>query len=91
MHFVREASVGHARSVVTGVSRKNRTPAYWFASRRRYLEKAYGPAYQWAASLAWTVGFASFRLQQKVRGKELEDPHMLLDFWKHTLRPRRGP
>lgn len=87
--FVRESSVGHAGSVSTGVSRERRTPPYWFASRRRYFEKAYGPAYHWAASAAWTLGFASFRLRQTLLRKQVEDPYMMRDFWKHTLKPKR--
>jgi hypothetical protein len=87
--FVREASVGHAKSVSTGVSEERRTPPYWFASRRRYLEKAYGPGYQWAASVAWTLGFATFRVQQRLRRKKTVEPHMLEDFWRHTLVPKR--
>jgi GT2 family glycosyltransferase len=87
--FVRESSVSHAGSVSTGVSRERRTPPYWFASRRRYFEKAYGPAYHWAASAAWTLGFASFRMREKLRRKPIEDPYMLRDFWKHTLKPKR--
>jgi N-acetylglucosaminyl-diphospho-decaprenol L-rhamnosyltransferase len=67
-----------------------RTPTYWFASRRRYFRKNFGLGGVIAADLAFGVGFALWRLRRALfRKPDLDPPHFLADFWKHSIFLRR--
>ncbi|MFS0771915.1 glycosyltransferase family 2 protein [Sphingomonas sp. 1P08PE] len=66
--FVPESRVRHvggaATGVADGVSAQRRLPDYWFRSRRRYFALAYGPRAAKISGIAWTVGYALWRLRE---------------------------
>jgi GT2 family glycosyltransferase len=63
-----------------------RRPAYWFSSRRRYFLKNLGRAHTIAADLAWSSGFATFRVRQFLQRKPDHDHRLLLwDFIRHNF------
>jgi N-acetylglucosaminyl-diphospho-decaprenol L-rhamnosyltransferase len=66
--------------------KRARVPAYWFESRRRYFVKNFGIARAIAADLAFGIGYACWRLRRRVQRKpDLDPPHMLADFWRHSV------
>ena len=66
--------------------RPPRTPAYWFASRRRYFLKNHGLAAATAADLAFGLGYAAWRLRRALqRRPDLDPPHHLADFWRNSV------
>jgi N-acetylglucosaminyl-diphospho-decaprenol L-rhamnosyltransferase len=96
--FVPQSVVVHLEGQSTGVSDPKRAPKrrpeYWFASRRRYFVKNYGPLTATAADVAWTLGFATFRVRQFIQRKPQTDPpHFLRDFVRYNFasRGRRSP
>jgi N-acetylglucosaminyl-diphospho-decaprenol L-rhamnosyltransferase len=93
--FVREASVVHIGGVTTGLNQQDRRlPAYWFASRSRYLQKAFGARTLLATNVAAASGFAVHRLRDVLARKRHHNPHYLRDFVRHNflapLVPKRG-
>jgi cellulose synthase/poly-beta-1,6-N-acetylglucosamine synthase-like glycosyltransferase len=63
-----------------------RVPTYWFDSRRRYFLKNFGLARTMAADLAFGLGYASWRLRRRLkRTPDIDPPHMLADFWRHSV------
>ena len=55
--FVPRAKVMHLEGAATGIrARRQRRPAYWYASRRRFFVKAYGVAGLVLADLLWALG-----------------------------------
>ena len=55
--LVPQARVVHFEGASTGITTpRQRRPAYWYASRRRFFLKAYGVAGLLAADLLWVVG-----------------------------------
>jgi N-acetylglucosaminyl-diphospho-decaprenol L-rhamnosyltransferase len=80
-------------SGVTDVRRANkRRPAYWFDSRRRYFLKNHGRLKTVLADLAWSLGFATFRVRQFLQRKPDSDPARLLrDFVSYNLLPGLRP
>ncbi len=73
--------VGQA-SGVTGTKRpRRRTPRYWFESRRHYYLKMHGRMYKFLADIAWTLGFACWRVRRwLLRQPDDQPPYMLRDF-----------
>ncbi|HEY2899546.1 MAG TPA: glycosyltransferase [Polyangia bacterium] len=86
--FVADAAVEHIGSVSTGMAdQSRRMPAYWFASRRRYLEKHHGGGYARAADVAWAAGYLLFLVKRAATGRpEAVRPQLLRDFLLHSLR-----
>jgi N-acetylglucosaminyl-diphospho-decaprenol L-rhamnosyltransferase len=65
--FVPNARVVHREGSSTGIrDRTRRRPAYWFASRRRFLIKAHGVAGLAGADLLWALGHVSLVLRRAV-------------------------
>jgi GT2 family glycosyltransferase len=60
-----DARVMHLEGAATGIkTARQRLPAYWFASRRRFFVKAYGIAGLVLADLLWALGRASLVLRR---------------------------
>lgn len=92
--FVREAGVVHIGGVATGESDKTRrVPEYWFASRARYLNKAFGPQQLLATNLVAASAFALHRARTLLGRNEQRTPHYLRDFVRFNFvrAPRRAP
>ncbi|MGE5756908.1 MAG: glycosyltransferase family 2 protein [Planctomycetaceae bacterium] len=84
--YVPQARVVHLVGQSTGIGRRTRRPAYWFRSRRRYFLVHHGPVSTLLADLAWSLGFATFRVRQVVQRKPDHDPPRLLrDFLRHNF------
>ncbi len=89
--FVPASRVVHLEGQSTGATganaRRQRTPDYWFASRRRYFRKHHGPGYEFLANLAFAGSRALWRMRKWLQFKEDQDPpHHLRDFWNKTMR-----
>jgi len=68
-----------------------RTPAFWFASRRRYFLKNFGLAGALRADLAFGLGYSLFRARRFLQRKpDLDPPHHLADFWRNSVLFRRN-
>lgn len=83
--YVADARVVHHEGSSTGIRESaRRRPAYWFASRRRYLTKAHGTLGLIAADVLWAIGRLSYLLRRAIgleRAKKLEQtpPRFALD------------
>jgi len=63
-----EARVMHLEGAATGIkAARQRLPAYWFASRRRFFVKAYGIGGLVLADLLWALGRTSLVLRRMLR------------------------
>jgi len=94
--YVPDSRVMHIAGGSTGVTSRGtlpkRRPQYVFDSRRRYFVKNHGWAYAVAADLAYSTGFASWRMRRRLQGHPDRDPpHMLWDSLRNStllkLRP----
>jgi GT2 family glycosyltransferase len=88
--YVPQSVIIHLEGQTTGVSdlkrAPKRRPRYWFESRRHYFVHNHGWLTAIAADVAWTIGFASFRVRQFIQRKPQTDPpHFLRDFIKYTF------
>ena len=82
--------VGQASGVTGEKRREKPMPRYWFDSRRRYLVRTHGRLYALAADLAWTAGYACWRLRRWLQRKPDHDPpHFLRDFVRYNFLPGR--
>ena len=93
--YVPESRVVHyvgQSSGVTDTKRKaKRRPSYWFDSRRRFFVKNYGWSYTVLTELAWTTGFAMWRMRQVIQRKPDDDPpNMLGDFILNSVLLKGG-
>jgi GT2 family glycosyltransferase len=80
--------VGQSTGVTSAKQTLQRRPRYWFESRRRYFTRNHGRLYAFAADLAWTAGFACWRLRRLLQRKPDPDPPSLLwDFVRFTFWP----
>ena len=81
---------GHSTGA-TGAARLTRqAPLYLFDSRRRYFEKNFGRLYAAAADLALAAGLITFRIRERLQGKERADaPRLLRDFLAYSFLPQR--
>jgi GT2 family glycosyltransferase len=70
--------VGQSSGVTDTKKPARRMPRYWFESRRRYFEKNHGWLYAKLADVAWTSGFALWRVRRLVQRKPDHDPPKLL-------------
>jgi hypothetical protein len=78
----------HIAGQSTGVTRKGppqRTPAYWFESRRRYFVKNHGRVYAVIADVAWMFSFVLGSLRRWLQRKPTgSPPSHLSDFFRHS-------
>jgi GT2 family glycosyltransferase len=71
---------------VGGAQNRARVPLYWFDSRHRYFVKHFGALGALAADVAYSMGYACWRLRRLIQRKPDPDPpHMLADLWRHRL------
>jgi N-acetylglucosaminyl-diphospho-decaprenol L-rhamnosyltransferase len=86
--YVVESSVTHIGSVSTGIKDMSRpTPAFWFASRRRFWLKNHGRAQLWAANLLYVVGACLHRARFFLEGRPVDAPSRhLRDFLRFNFR-----
>lgn len=90
--YVVESRVSHIGSVSTGMKQWDRTPRYWFDSRRHYFEKNHGKAVAWVATLAHWAGLGLFGLRILFQGKKPHTPpHFFRDFVTYSVSPRSTP
>ncbi len=101
--YVPDSRVVHLVGQTTGLTKDagkpTRRPAYWFAARRHYFLKNYGPLRTALGDAGWIVGFGTWRVRRRIQGKPDPDPpHMLRDSVRHTVfvtgfrrRPVRNP
>ncbi|MEM6305524.1 MAG: glycosyltransferase family 2 protein [Pseudomonadota bacterium] len=99
--YVPQARVVHIGSVSTGMKDWQRTPPFWFASRRHYFVKNYGRGYAAAAWAARLAGSALHALRCAVTGRPSQDPpHFVGDLFRfglglsradHRPKPSRTP
>ena len=76
--YVPQAQVLHLAGQSSGVTgqraQSGRRPDYWFAARRYYFRKHLGPGRTLLADLAWSLGFLSFRIRQRLRLRHRSTP-----------------
>ncbi len=78
--------VGQASGVTDTKATPKRRPDYWFDSRRRYFVKSHGLIYAALADAAWALGFATYRLRQRLQRKpDTDPPKLLYDFLRHSV------
>ena len=90
--YVPEAQVTHLAGQSSGVTGRQakgkRRPRYWFEARRYYFLKHLGPVRTLLANLAWSLGFLSFRIRQRLQRKNDTMPAFLLrDFIHYNFLP----
>lgn len=93
--YIPDSRVVHIAGQSTGVTnrdgRPKRRPEYVFDSRRRFFVKNHGWPYAVMADLAWSLGFASWRVRLRLQRREDPDPpHMLWDSLRNSALVR-GP
>lgn len=89
-HYLPASRVDHEGSASTGMKRWERTPTYWFDSRRHYFTKTHGRAYALMATLALVCGRLLYALRCMLsRRKRPGPPHFLRDLLMHELRTSR--
>jgi N-acetylglucosaminyl-diphospho-decaprenol L-rhamnosyltransferase len=85
--YVPEAQVVHLAGQSSGVTgrqtERRRRPRYWFEARRYYFLKHLGPLRTLLADLAWSLGFLSFRIRQRLQRKTDTMPAFLLRDFVH--------
>ena len=92
--YVPEAEVMHLAGQSSGVTGRQagrrRRPGYWFEARRYYFLKHLGPVQTVVADLAWSIGFLSFRIRQRLQRKNDTMPAFLLrDFVRYNFLSRQ--
>jgi N-acetylglucosaminyl-diphospho-decaprenol L-rhamnosyltransferase len=93
--YVPESRVVHLVGQSSGLDgnrpRQKPMPAYWFASRRRYLERGHGWAYARLADLGWLIGHLSWRVRRVLQRRANDEPSNILgDFIAHNFLTRRA-
>jgi hypothetical protein len=88
--YVPQSRIMHIAGQSTGLTRRDqvppRTPSYWFESRRHYFRKNYGWWGTVAADFLYGVCFAAWRVRRALlRKPDIDPPHHLFDFWKHSI------
>ena len=78
--------VGQSTGVTVRGRRPERTPAYWFASRRRYYGKHHARLYGIATDVAFVIGRAGWHVLRVLRRRRDEGaPRFLRDFVRHNF------
>lgn len=87
-YYVVECEAEHIGQVSTQFKDNSRPrPVYWFDSRRHYLRKSHGPAALLAANVAFASANALYQVRRRLQRKpDLDPPHFLRDFVRHSLR-----
>ena len=91
-----DARVMHLEGAATGINKsRQRLPAYWFASRRRFFVKAYGIGGLVLADLLWALGRSSLVLRRALglggRANQAREPsRMTIDLLVGDLRAALG-
>lgn len=80
--------IGSSQSVESSRAEGKRRPAYYYASRARYLAKFYGTGGLWAANLLWTAGRLIALMREVVRNKK---PHVCEKEWRDIWINWRDP
>jgi N-acetylglucosaminyl-diphospho-decaprenol L-rhamnosyltransferase len=93
--YVPASRVMHIAGQSTGVTDREaaprRRPQYLFDSRRRYFVKNHGLGYAALADLAWSLGFASWRVRRRLQGKpDLDPPCLLADSLRNSVFVKGG-
>jgi N-acetylglucosaminyl-diphospho-decaprenol L-rhamnosyltransferase len=88
--YVPSSRVVHLVGAVSQISdsrkHRQRRPAYWFESRRRYFVKNHGRIYAMLADLSFLVGFSIWRLRRFIQRKvDTDPPRLLLDSISHSV------
>ncbi|MBD3884822.1 glycosyltransferase family 2 protein [Phormidium tenue FACHB-886] len=88
--YVPESRVMHLAGQSTGVTSKDgpakRLPQYLFDSRRRYFVKNHGLLYAALVDLAWSTGFALWRLRRAIQRKpDTDPPYLLFDSLRNSV------
>lgn len=83
--YVPQSRVLHLAGQSTGIGRRTthtqRTPKYWFDSRRRYFIKNHSRAYAVLADLVWICSHAICQVRHALSGRrDPKPPHLLRDF-----------
>jgi len=83
--------VGRSSGVTNPSAAQRRRPSYWFRARRRYFLNNHGRLATVLADLAWSLGYASYRVRRLMQRKPDTDPQWLLwDFIRFNfLLPQR--
>jgi GT2 family glycosyltransferase len=85
--------VGQSTGVTAKDKRGQRTPAYWFESRRRYFVLNYGLPYALLTDLAVVIASGLWKARRLLGSRsDRERSHELRDFLTHSslMRQRRG-
>jgi GT2 family glycosyltransferase len=88
--YVPESRVVHLVGQSSGVTDtrrpRQRRPAYWFESRRRYLLRNKGRAYTLACDILFMVGMILWKIRRVIQRKaEVDPPRILSDFFRHSV------
>ncbi|QJX00419.1 glycosyltransferase family 2 protein [Frigoriglobus tundricola] len=88
--YVPESRIMHIAGQSSALTKRDarppRTPAYWFASRRRYFRKNYGLAGAVVADLAFGFGHSLWRVRRAIfRKPDTDPPHSLTDHWRNSV------
>jgi GT2 family glycosyltransferase len=70
--------VGQSSGVTNPAASRRRRPGYWFHARRRYFVANHGRVATVLADLAWSLGYATYRLRRLVQRKPDTDSQWLL-------------
>ncbi len=82
--------VGQSSGVTNPSAIRKRRPRYWFEARRRYFVANHGRLRSFAADVAFTLSFASYRVRRLVQRKPDHDPQwMLWDFLRYNFFPMK--
>jgi len=91
-HYLPDSRIEHVGSASTGMKAWQRTPGYWFDSRRHYFTKTHGRAYALLATLAQTAGRSLYALRCVLSGRKRPGPpYFLRDLLRHELRASLHP
>ncbi len=91
-HYLPDSRIEHVGSASTGMKDWQRTPGYWFDSRRHYFTKTHGRAYALLATLAQAAGRSLYALRCVLSGRKRPGPpDFLRALLRHELRASLHP
>ncbi len=91
-HYLPDSRIEHVGSASTGMKDWQRTPGYWFDSRRHYFTKTPGRVYALLATLAQAAGRSLYALRCVLSGRKRPGPpYFLRDLLRHELRASLRP
>jgi GT2 family glycosyltransferase len=86
--YVPESRIVHLEGRSSGIDAEThrRRPAYWFAARRRYFLKNYGPVYAVLVDAAFIAGALLGELRLRIQGRRSAvPPPFLADSIRHSV------